>query len=300
MPLPRYDFTDLALFVAVAESGSLTAGAARLPLALSAASQRIRKLEDSVGIALLAREHDGVSLTAAGEALLDHARRLLGEADKLQENMSAFASGLSARVRLYATTVASTECLPEAVGQFLADHPRVNVEIIEHSSAAIVRAITAQEVDIGVIDGNVGAAGLELLPIQRDRLVLVVPERHPLAGLEQCAFAAALDYPFVGLATTSGIQRFIENTAALAGKTVKLRVRAASFETLHLLVAREVGIAMLPESAALRYARMHGGTCSVAIAERWAERELTLAARSFSALPLPTRTFIRYLLKRES
>ncbi len=80
----RFDLVDLELFIAVADSGSITGGASRAHLALASASARIKGLEAAVGTALLKRGRRGVELTAAGESLLDHARLIMHNVDAMR------------------------------------------------------------------------------------------------------------------------------------------------------------------------------------------------------------------------
>ena len=89
-----YDLTDLRLFVAIAEEGNLTRGAARAFLAPSSASHRLRRLEDALHTTLFERQTRGVALTPAGEALLRNARQVLASLEQLHANLSPFASGL--------------------------------------------------------------------------------------------------------------------------------------------------------------------------------------------------------------
>src|SRR5882757_3742812 len=101
----RFDLVDLKLFVAVAEARSITRGAAAANLALASASERIKGLEDALGVALLKRGRRGrrgVGLTAAGEALLADARPVLRDVDRLQGDRESYARGLKASVHLLA------------------------------------------------------------------------------------------------------------------------------------------------------------------------------------------------------
>ena len=101
----RFDLVDLQLFIAIAETRSITAGAARVHLALASASERIKGLELALGVALLKRGRRGVELTAAGESLLDHARIIIHNVDAMRGDLSAYASGAKARCRRCAPLV---------------------------------------------------------------------------------------------------------------------------------------------------------------------------------------------------
>ena len=111
----RFDLTDLSLFRHVVEAGSITHGAERAHLALAAASTRIRQMEQALGAALLVRGRGGVTPTQAGRTLLQHARTILGQAERLREDLSAYAGGLAGQVRVLSNTNALTEFLPETL-----------------------------------------------------------------------------------------------------------------------------------------------------------------------------------------
>ncbi|HKU05157.1 MAG TPA: LysR family transcriptional regulator, partial [Bradyrhizobium sp.] len=123
----RFDLVDLQLFVAVAETRSITAGAARVHLALASASERIKGLEAALGVALFKRGRRGVELTAAGESLLDHARLVLNNVEAMRGDLARFASGVRANVHLLANTSGLSEHLPRALASFLREHPAINV-----------------------------------------------------------------------------------------------------------------------------------------------------------------------------
>ena len=81
----RFDLVDLSLFRHVVEAGSITRGAEQAHLALGAASTRIRHMEEALGAALLVRNRQGVVPTPAGRTLLQHARTILRQAERLQD-----------------------------------------------------------------------------------------------------------------------------------------------------------------------------------------------------------------------
>src|ERR1043166_8513673 len=112
----RFDLVDLQLFIAVADSRSITRGADRAHLALASASARIKGLEEALGVALFKRGRRGVELTAAGESLLDHARPVTHNVDAMRGDLARFASGVTATVLLLAHTSGLSEQLAKAPG----------------------------------------------------------------------------------------------------------------------------------------------------------------------------------------
>jgi molybdate transport repressor ModE-like protein len=125
----RFDLADLSLFRHVVEAGSITGGAERAHLALAAASTRIRNMEEALGASLLVRGRQGVTLTQAGRTLVGHARTILRQAERLREDLGAYAGGLAGQIRVLSNTNALTEYLPEALSSFLAAHPNVSIDL---------------------------------------------------------------------------------------------------------------------------------------------------------------------------
>src|SRR5256885_9983235 len=187
MPV-RFDLSDLSLFRDIVEAGSITGGAERANLALAAASTRIRNMEDTLGAALLVRGRRGTTPTQAGRTLLQHARASLRQAERLREDLGAYAGGLAGQIKVLSNTNALTEFLPEALSSFLAAHPQVSVDLEERLSDEIVGLIAEGVADIGIVAGTVDVSTLETYSFRKDRFVLVVARDHPLAKRSRIAF----------------------------------------------------------------------------------------------------------------
>src|SRR5215210_4444580 len=157
----RFDLVDLQLFVAVAEMRSITNGAQRVHLALASGSERIKGLEEALGVSLLTRGRRGVELTPAGESLLDHARVVLHNVEAMRGDLAAFARGVKATVRFFANTSGLSEYLPKALAAFLAAHPRISIDVEERESADIARAIVIGAADLGLAAEHALADNIE-------------------------------------------------------------------------------------------------------------------------------------------
>ncbi|HEY5790243.1 MAG TPA: LysR family transcriptional regulator [Gammaproteobacteria bacterium] len=291
----RLDLFDLQLFTAVAETGSITAGARRQHLALAAASTRLQRLEERLGVALLQRENRGVRLTAAGQALQSHALEVIRRVNRLQEEVSGFSVGLHGHLRILANTTALAGTLPLALGAFLAEMPRVTVELEERLSHEIVRAVKERRADLGIVAGDVPAAGLRLQPYRSDSLVAVVPAGHPLARRRRVAFEELLDSDFVALDESSAISSFLDQAARRSGRTLGVRVRLRSFEGVCRMVEASVGVAVVPGNVARNHARALNLPV-LALEDAWAERRLQLCTPAGEGLsPLLQRLVERLL-----
>jgi DNA-binding transcriptional LysR family regulator len=280
----RLDFSDLSLFRHVVEAGSITAGAERARLALAAASTRIRNLENAIGAPLLMRGRHGVTPTQAGRTLLQHARTILAQAERLREDLGAYAGGVAGQVRVLSNTNALTEFLPETLSAFLAAHPHVSIDIEERLSDEIVGLVAEGVADIGIVAGTVDAGRLTTYPFRSDRFVLVVAREHPLSRRSKISFADVLEHNFVGLDRASAIQRFLAAKAERAGRPIRLRVQLRSFDAVCRLVERNVGVGIVPETTARQAARTMA-IIAVELTDAWAPRELTICIRDFDALP---------------
>lgn len=290
----RFDLTDLRLFLHVVEAESITHGADRAGMALGSASERIRGMELTSGVLLLERHPRGVRPTPAGQAVIHHARVVLGQLEQMRGELGQYARGLRGHVRVLSNTAALTEFLPDALAAFLAAHPTIDVDLEERPSRDIVAAIARGLADIGIVADTVDLEGLETLPFRTDQLVLVVPAGHALADRSEVAFREVLDEPFVGLSHGSALQAHLAGHAARAGHPLKLRVRVSGLEAACRMVESGVGVAIVPEAAAGRL----GGSAairSVPLSDAWARRRLTICARNVSALPAHARQLVRHL-----
>jgi len=293
----RFDLVDLNLFRHIVEAGSITRGAERAHLALAAASTRVRHMEQALGAPLLVRGRQGVAPTQAGRTLLQHARGILRQVERLHEDLGAYAGGFAGQIRVLSNTNALTEFLPEALSSFLSAHPHVSVDLEERLSDEIVGLIAEGVGDIGIVAGTVEAGTLETFPFRRDRFVLVVARDHPLAKRAKIAFAQVLDRDFVGLERASSLQRFLAAKAARIGRVLRLRVQLRSFDAVCRLVECKVGIGIVPETTARRVSK----TMAIAIVpltDPWAVRDLTICIRSQGELPLYARQLVEHLRAR--
>lgn len=290
----HFDLPDIKLFVNIAEANSLTRGAERSHMSLPAASIRIKNLEEGLGVKLLYRTSQGVTLTPPGQAFMHHARLVLQQLTDLRGDLAEYVKGARGHVRIFANTTAMAEYLPALLPQFLASHPDVNIELKERLSNDIVRAVTEGKVDVGIVAGNVRTEGLEVLPFREDRLVLITSESHPLAASERIAFSDALAHDFVGMVEASAINTFLNNAAAELNRPIKLRIQVGNFEAACRMVEANVGIGVIPYSSASRHARSMN-IRTVELSDEWAVRKLQVCVRSVSALPMFARELVELL-----
>jgi DNA-binding transcriptional LysR family regulator len=212
-------------------------------------------MEQKLGIALLTRDRRGVWVTPAGQCLLDHARLVILQVDRMRGELGGFSRGLTGSVRVLSNTAAFSEHLPKALASFLTGNPTINIDLEERESTDIGEAIASGAADIGIAAEAALPDAVEKFPFRTDRLVLVTSHGDALAKRRQVNFGELIDRDFVGLSRESGLQRHIAGHVARLGTTIKLRVRVNGFDAVCRMVEAGVGIGVIPEVAARRCRR---------------------------------------------
>jgi DNA-binding transcriptional LysR family regulator len=292
----RFDLTDLRLFLAVVDAGSITHGAGAVGLSLAAASGRLREMEAMGNVKLLDRGQRGVTPTAAGEALVHHARLIEQQVARMRGELSEHAKGLRTTVRVQANTAAIAEFLPARLAPWMAANPQADVELKERQSVEIARSVRAGHAEIGILSSAADTTNLELKPFAIDRLVVVATSDAGLAV--PVRLADLLDRPFVGL-LDSALQDHIESHAEKAGGQLKLRAKLRSFDGICQMVSNGVGIGIVPEAAATR-CRTFMRFSVAPLADPWATRELSVCTRTGGELTAPARSLVACLTSPDS
>lgn len=286
----RIDLTSLQLFVAVCELGGIGRTAQQEYIAASAVSKRLSDLEAVVGTPLLRRGRRGVTPTPAGESLLHHARTVLFGLERMQGELAEYAEGVRGHVRMHANLSAILQFLPEDLGAFARAHAQIKIDLQEHLSPAVAHAVAEGAADLGIcsLRASSGDTGLQSRAYRNDRLVVVVPRSHALAGRGAVRFEDVLAWDIVGLHAGSSISLAMRAAAAQAARPLRQRIQVTSLDAMCRMIDNGLGIGLLPDRAFTLMQGM-GQLAAVALQEPWAERELRLVARDFDALPAAAR-----------
>ena len=290
----RLDLTSLQLFVAVCELGSIGKAAEREFIAPSALSKRLSDLENTLGTALLHRHSRGVHLTPAGQNLLHHARSVLFSVERMQSELSEYADGVRGQVRIHASISATVQFLPEDLGAFVRSHQGIKIDLEEHLSSEVIRAVQEGAADLGVCNTADGVGELQTRPYRQDQLVLVVPAGHPLAEQAAVAFEDTLPFDHVGLHSNSSIYVAMRQAAAALGQSIRLRIQVTGLDAMGRMIHSGLGIGVMPLRA---FTLMHstGELSAITLRDPWATRQIQLVARDFSTLPRTARLLVDHL-----
>lgn len=291
---PHFDPVTLRLFVAVCEEGSIARAAARESIVPSAISKRIGAVERAVGVALLARGRRGIEPTAAGCVLLRQAREILGAMQRMHAELAEFAGGVHGSVRVLASLSVLSEFLPDDIAGFLARHPSVRVSVEERVSAEIVRGVREGSADVGVCWDAGDLHGLQSVGYRSDRIGVVVPRGHELAGRQAVRLADALRHETVGVMPGSIMDTMLRRQAAIAGTVLAHRAQVSTFEAACRIVAAGLGVAIVPQEAVAPFLDALALEV-VSLAEPWAQRRFAICTRPSDASSPTARLLVAHL-----
>ncbi|OYU47459.1 MAG: transcriptional regulator [Rhizobiales bacterium PAR1] len=292
----RHDLTSLRLFVAICEMRNLSRAADSMNLALSAASRRLRLIEEEVGAPLVKRLPHGFEPTPAGFTMLRYAQMVLHLGDQLTANIADHSAGVRGRVRVFASSSALVQSLAADLAAFAREHPDIRIDLEERPTGDTLEALDRKIADVGVIVRGAPVSGLTRYPYAKDRLAVAVHKAHRLAMRASVTLAELLDEDFVALEVGTAVHRLVDEKARALGGILKLRVQVRSFEVMCQMVGHELGIGILPE-AALRPLAEALGIALVTLDEPWAVRDLDLVVATDSEQSIATRLLISTLRK---
>jgi DNA-binding transcriptional LysR family regulator len=244
------DLRQLSYFVAVAEEGQFTRAARRVSVAQPAVSAQVRRLERELGEALFRRDQRSVGLTAAGEALLPHARAALAAAERGRDEIASVRGLLRGRLRVGVAGPVDHR-FAEALGDFHRAHPAVEIALTQQHNEPLLEAVASGEVDAAIV----GAGAQPTPPQVRTRvvaaepLVVAVHRGDPLSSRRTVTLAQLREQPMITLVRGSGLRAVLENACRDAGFLPRIAAEAGELASLVELAAEGLGVAVLPSSA---------------------------------------------------
>ncbi|HUA78459.1 MAG TPA: LysR family transcriptional regulator [Acetobacteraceae bacterium] len=290
----RFDLLTLELFIAVCEEQSISRAAVRAHTVASAVSKRISDLERGLKTQLFYRQARGLRPTPAAEVLLRHARLVLRDLAEMESEIAEHGKGLRGQVRIRSGVSSIIQHLAQDLGSFLARYPGVRIDLEEDTSREIIAAVAGNAADIGIFGSNVAAPGLQVFPYRSDRLVALVRAGHPLGRRKSVRFADLLAYDLVAPKKGSALDALVQQAAAELGHPLKLRLRVNGFETVTAMVEAGLGVGLVPQKSAERYA-VGQAVHPIRLDERWAVREWKLCVRDLAQLPTAAARLVAYL-----
>jgi DNA-binding transcriptional LysR family regulator len=241
------EIRQLRAFVAIAESGTFTAGAQRVHVTQAAISMQIRQLETEIGARVFVRAPRHVILTEAGEHLLRRARHMLREHDAALDEIAELAGAERGRLRIgSASAMVLTDELPAILKELRKQHPRAEIGVTSGTSEALVEQILAGELDIAFVSLPVDARGIQTERLSEDQLVAIASPRHKLAKQNTVsAYTLAGERLILG-ERGGNTRRLIDQFFAQAGVTLRVAMELSRQAAIRRMVEEDMGVGIVP------------------------------------------------------
>jgi DNA-binding transcriptional LysR family regulator len=241
------EIRQLRAFVAIAESGTFTAGALRVHVTQAAISMQIRQLETEIGAKVFVRAPRHVILTEAGEQLLRRARHILREHDAALDEIAELAGAERGRLRIgSASAMVLTEQLPAILKELRKQHPAAEIAVTSGTSEVLVDQILAGEVDVAFVSLPVDVRGIKTERLSEDQLVAIASPQHKLAKQRTIsAYTLAGERLILG-ERGGNTRRLIDQFFAQAGVTLRVAMELSRQQAIRRMVEEDMGVGIVP------------------------------------------------------
>ena len=272
------NLNHLAIFHAVAQTGSMTLGAERLDISQPAVSKQVQELEGALRVHLFDRIGRRIRLSQAGEILAEYARRLFALAAEAEAAMADVRGVGRGRLVVGASTTIGTYLLPRVVAAFSRQHPGIELLVEIDNTEHVHRRLAGLELDVGLTEGFVEEEELDGEVFHRDELVVIAAPGHRLAGRARLPPSAVQKEPFILRELGSGTRAVEERALARLKLPVRVAMALGSTEAIKRVVAEGMGLAIVSQLAV--HAECAAGTLAVLpVAGLRIERPLHLVRR---------------------
>ena len=241
------EIRQLRAFVAIAETGTFTAGALRVHVTQAAISMQIRQLESEIGARVFVRAPRHVILTEAGEQLLRRARHILREHDAAVDESAELAGAERGRLRIgSASAMVLTEQLPSILKELRKQHPAAEIAVTSGTSEVLVDQILAGEVDIAFVSLPVDVRGIKTERLSEDQLVAIASPQHRLAKQRTIsAYTLAGERLILG-ERGGNTRRLIDQFFAQAGVMIRVAMELSRQQAIKRMVEEDMGVGIVP------------------------------------------------------
>lgn len=275
------ELRHLRYFVAVAEELNFSRAAERLHIAQPPLSKQIRDLEAELGVVLFNRTKRRVELTAPGQVFLEKVHQSIQSIEQAVEAVQRASRGEIGRLSVGFNSSATYSVLPQILRGFRERYPQVELYLHELTTSQQLECLHQHQIDAGILYLPIESSALKVVSILKERLVVAMPESHPLAVSSQISIRALSCEPFIipphrlGGGLYSKIMQFFQQS----GFNPTVVQEAMQLQTMISLVAGGVGVALVPASlqnlqrAGVVYRCLQELTPEVTIAIAWRQQD---------------------------
>lgn len=284
----------LRLFLAVAENGSISAGAREVHVSQPAVTRQLMELESRLGTSLFHRLPRGVLLTETGELLLDYATRIFALANEAEKTVFEVEGLGGGELLLGASTTLGNYILSDILPVFHQRYPRVRIGLEIANTDQIESLVESWTVTMGLVEGAPSSPNISSQVFMEDELLPVVAAAHPLARSSVGRAPTRLEAPLLLRERGSGTRQVVESHLRTVGVEVKNRMYIGGTEAIKRLVASGMGVAWLPRASVA--AELNDGSLKEVPIEKWIVRRRCYRIQHIdSRLSNAARVFIQML-----
>lgn len=242
---------QLQYAIALSEIGNFSQVADKLKISQPALSKQILNLESELGVKLFDRSTTPLTITPAGQHFIQEAQELLYKEDQLMRSMERFKTGESGQLVIGVTPFRSSYLIPDMVKAFRAAYPHMQVKLHEAGSDQLRKEAAEGKFDFAIVNLPVDESALDIIPLEPDRLVLVVPpECKSLLQVEdECQEIDIRDcknLPFVVVQKTQEMRRLFEKMCAGHNFHPNIAAEVVSLTTAWSMACAGVAATILP------------------------------------------------------
>ena len=248
--LAAVNLRDLRYLVALADERHFGKAAERCYVSQPTLSAQVRKLEEYLGVPLVERQPKRISITPAGEKIVERARRLLQEADAIVELAKSDRDPLAGTLKVALIPTVGPYLLPHVVRRLKRALPKLKLLLYEYQTAPLLEKLRDGEIDMGILALPVPMDGLDAAELYSEPFMLAVPADHPFAERERVTTQDLHGEPLLLLEDGHCLRDQALEVCSRVGAQESQDYRATSLETLRQMVAAGHGVTLLPELAA--------------------------------------------------
>ena len=248
--LAAVNLRDLRYLVALADERHFGKAAERCYVSQPTLSAQVRKLEEYLGVPLVERQPKRISITPAGEKIVERARRLLQEADAIVELAKSDRDPLAGTLKVALIPTVGPYLLPHVVRRLKRALPKLKLLLYEYQTAPLLEKLRDGEIDMGILALPVPMDGLDAAELYSEPFMLAVPADHPFAERERVTTQDLHGEPLLLLEDGHCLRDQALEVCSRVGAHESQDYRATSLETLRQMVAAGHGVTLLPELAA--------------------------------------------------
>ena len=240
---------DLRYLVAVADTKHFGRAAERSFVSQPTLSAQLKKLEEYLGVQLIERAPKRVSLTVAGEEIVERARRILDAGDEIVELAKGHRDPLAGRLKLALLPTIGPYLLPNVAARLRKGLPRLELMLYEYQTDPMLEKLHSGEIDVGILALPVQMDGLDSYELYKEPFTVALPTNHKLASRQSIKVEDLSNETLLLLEDGHCLRDQALDICSGTGVHEKQDFRATSLETLRQMVAAGVGITLLPELA---------------------------------------------------